>query len=266
MLVAPIWFPAAATADTHLIIPDPRWEMPELLIPGRKPVGAVEVDVTHSLSDDLFLLHLPQKALVDVDLYGKRKPTVSGSSLSLGVSVGGVASTGATTAGNYIAYADSPDFDNPNITIFAVVRHTGSSYLSNTIACRNFTGGNVGFKLGGRTSAGGGGAHDGMSFYNGTWRYAGVPPDFTGDGLVHSITGTYDGNTLKYYQDGKLETSNSYAGTLPASTADIDIGSYQNDSTWWEGDIYCVMFFRRALNDAEIESLSANPYQFLVPA
>jgi len=46
-MLAPIWLPTAAaeaTSDVHLIIPDPRWEMPALLEPGRKPVGGVVVD------------------------------------------------------------------------------------------------------------------------------------------------------------------------------------------------------------------------------
>ena len=34
-------------------IPDPRWEMPELLEPRRKPVGNVVIDWTHPLTRDL---------------------------------------------------------------------------------------------------------------------------------------------------------------------------------------------------------------------
>jgi len=61
-MLAPIWLPTAAaeaTPDVHLIIPDPRWEMPALLEPGRKPVGSVVIDWEHPLARGLIFFNMP---------------------------------------------------------------------------------------------------------------------------------------------------------------------------------------------------------------
>jgi len=55
-----IWTPEAAAEETgYLILPDPRFEMPELFIPGKKPVGKVEIDWTHPLARGLIFFNMP---------------------------------------------------------------------------------------------------------------------------------------------------------------------------------------------------------------
>ena len=53
-----------------LIIPDPKWEAPELLYPGRKPTAPVEIDWSHPLARGLKICAIPQGKPAFIDLAG----------------------------------------------------------------------------------------------------------------------------------------------------------------------------------------------------
>ena len=78
-------------------------------------------------------------------------------------------------------------------------------------------------------------------------------------GVNHTITGTYDGSTVKLYVDGVLKkTLSSTAGiSNPTDTTPMVIGCNPNttgcDTHYTDADIYAVRIYNRALTETEIK-------------
>jgi hypothetical protein len=69
------------------------------------------------------------------------------------------------------------------------------------------------------------------------------------------LVGTYDGNELKLYVNGKLESSLFHNGTLLSSNADLYIGKRNNaDGRNFNGSVDEVMVFNRSLSSNEIRT------------
>ena len=80
-----------------------------------------------------------------------------------------------------------------------------------------------------------------------------------GSDLNHTITGTYDGSTVKLYVDGVLKkTLSSTAGiSNPTDSTPMVIGCNPNetgcDAYYTNANIYAVMVYNRALTESEIK-------------
>jgi hypothetical protein len=73
-----------------------------------------------------------------------------------------------------------------------------------------------------------------------------------GKGWIH-VAGTYDGEEIRTYINGKLAASMVHAGE-PDKTSQFFIGSY--GSAAWKGSIDDVRFYNRVLSAEEIELLA----------
>jgi hypothetical protein len=132
------------------------------------------------------------------------------------------------------------------------------------IMCKDYNGANVPYclNIGAVT-----GATAGMGFYDGGWRISGLNTELRGY-RDKFVVGTYDGITLKFYINAKLDASANYTATsLPQNTQQTDIGRYASDSAngWFGGKLSYVYLYSRALTPSEIQSLYEAPYQIILP-
>ena len=95
---------------------------------------------------------------------------------------------------------------------------------------------------------------DGFGFFDGGWRKSGMTTDVRGDKRWHRVAGTYDGTTLAYYIDGRLDASSVYTGTIPTGNANtLDLGRYAAGATaYFAGAMAGALVVFRAASPAWI--------------
>ena len=82
------------------------------------------------------------------------------------------------------------------------------------------------------------------------------PTEVLQAGRWHFVAATYDGSLMLLYVDGTLIAATVYAGGMPATAQDLNIGrNAQNASDNYRGLIDDVRIFNRALSSAEITAL-----------
>lgn len=103
----------------------------------------------------------------------------------------------------------------------------------------------------------------GLGFYNGSWQFANTGSDLPTAGVV-DIAGTYNGATIALYVNGALSDTTVFAGPLPNNNLPISIGNSKNwfggDNKNFNGFIYSVRIYNRALTPNEVMSLYADPF------
>jgi hypothetical protein len=143
----------------------------------------------------------------------------------------------------------------PTGSVVALVRSRSGGSSSQFVANCNFDGSGVAMSLciGSPVPV-----LNGFAFFNGDWRFSGITTDVRGDGLWHVVAGTYDGSTLGYYLDGRLDSSAAYSGSMPTtSPSALDIGRYGNDGAYAAIDVACVLAFQgRALADSDMAAIA----------
>jgi len=82
------------------------------------------------------------------------------------------------------------------------------------------------------------------------YTHANVPAP-AADTWVHYV-GTYDGQTIKLYVDGRLAAETKASGRAPASTAPLLLGGLADGQRKLHGRLEDVRFYRRALPAAEV--------------
>ena len=247
----------------NLILPDPRMEMPELLEPGRKPVGPVEVDRSHPLA----------RGLTEVVLFHGLRDTLTNERYQL-------LASGAIDAQNFIGDGGDSVFymgTNPShtgqISIAAGVITTATDLQhivsadsqSNSRRDYQFRLSNQKLQfipfVGGST-----GVADGATT---------VPQN------KHFIAGcTFDKNAAtnnaRVFLDGSLDGQTTKAGALDADLSGVSIGNRVTNVNYTTENIdgfglsglitFVFIWGDRALTAAEHLEIARNPYQFLIPA
>ena len=100
------------------VIPDPRFEMPELFEPGRKPIGAVEIDTDYSLAPTYaFLMRVMKDEISgrfpeDYTLYNS---AVQADSIKLGTLSSSIRFRGPSD------YTDGYQFPSATYTVISLV-------------------------------------------------------------------------------------------------------------------------------------------------
>ena len=224
----------------NLILPDPRMEMPELLEPGRKPIGPVEVDWSHSLA----------KSLAQCWLFNSMRDLVHGDELTLyndawlgpnGLEIP------SSTAG-----ASSTNRLVDNGCIFAVAKGPDGLgyYLYDTNSARDLL-----------ILAGNGVGN--MYLYSSNTSASPVLPQFmlTDERVTHGVN--YGVN--EYFYKGKLYRNFSDIASVGGAST-MYYGTRYTLASSLIGYIECFYVFDRNLTAEEHASLSRNPYQFLIPA
>jgi hypothetical protein len=158
---------------------------------------------------------------------------------------------------------NAPSLNPAFITIAAWVRSNAAGGFG-FIVNKNYDGSSVAYSLsiGGAQSP----FFDGMAYYDGAWNFSSVTTDIRGDNKWHFVVGSYDGVTLKYYLDAKLDASLSHSGSLPTTnTQPLYIGEYVNNAEFFGGYIDGLLIYNRALSASEIAQLYFDSFAMYRP-
>ena len=87
------------------------------------------------------------------------------------------------------------------------------------------------------------------------WQSSGIGSAYN-VGVPNYIVGTYDGSTIKLYQNGILTNSTICSGTIQASTDPLSVGNntseFNSPNSVWKGSIDQICIYNIALNSTEI--------------
>lgn len=251
-----------------LWLPDSRLEMPELLEPGRKPVGNVKIDWTHPLA----------KRLEEYCLFGDTYDSASGLNVtsSLGVKKNGK-SVDFSAPISYLRY--SPFI--PKIDEIGKISICTRLFLSSTAddqiliekSIDIFTDGWVLFF----DAAGPNGARV-FDFYVATSvNSSRASPSNSHSTGWYDIVATFDSDLaaaarVKIYVNAVDETDGIADGTGAANSGGVGhflqcgMHSTVSDRRYFDGLMDYMAIFSRALSSQEALTISRSPYQFLIPA
>ena len=237
---------------SELIIPDSRFEMPSLQYPNRKPVGNVKIDWGHPLAKKLQFLYLggyvdlvsgdvgeivngayPHRGDLDASMgaagNGPNKPSIRFPTLSKGgdVTVLSISSlVGSTNTGNMRLY-DNKDSYSAADGFYLGISITGHAEIR-----------------------GGGGSY--------TIKESAIEPH-----KFNVLVTRYTGSQVELFENSALKHA-ATIGAISSVGKPITIAhDYGNTTYGYDGIIKAIAFFD-TLSDAEICSLSASPYQFLI--
>jgi hypothetical protein len=236
----------------------------------RQPQQAVRLDWSHPLARNLALAWVASAG--DLDLVTGKAGSTEGTRPSAQPFAGRL---GRKFSGNGdISFGTRPDLSFSglsNQTLFAEV------FIPDTTSVSNFVCGRVQSNWDYSLSI----SSANQQFAFGTGGLAGgnavlVPAASVGGGLAPyqgrpvPLCGTYDKVTAKLYVDGILKNSAALTGSFPNDTDQFAIGSRgggnQTSSQLNGAYVSIVLIFKRTLNDAEVASLSANPWQLFASA
>lgn len=220
---------------------------PNLLVPGLKPIGPVEIDWTNPLTRKLTGLVIGgNHGLVDL---------VSGEHPS-GTAV--ITPNGFSLNGTSLQFSSGffPKSDAEGMTVFA--RSTATSrtnrYIFGFGTATSFAGPHLGFHTAiGKTRL--------AVWGNGTLDIL----DGVTDSEVHDYTGIFNSSNSALFIDGTKNTAVLNHSSYP-TTEQGYIGALPNGTSPWIGDVYIAAAWGRALSDADVERLRQDPYQILKPA
>lgn len=254
------------------IIPDSRFEMPELFEPGRKPVGNVQIDwgnpITRSL--ELFVLcdrvHNPYQNLVDGSIF-ESTFNFEQSNYSVGVSHKGPCMNASRATANQTIklQLDQKIQSNHDYTFLGGVIHTDAT-VDHTL-----------FQSGGTIAD-----NNTMLIWADTLSSQLRPAIHCGSAVVGasgsipinqfvvwgaSIT-TAATNNCKLWVNGKQSGSAGDAGNPDISATNNGYWFDQDPSgtRGMKGKIFFVAKWGRHLSSTEHLSFALDPYQFLIPA
>jgi hypothetical protein len=243
-----------------MYLPDSRFETPGLLTPGQKPVGGVKIDWNNPLTRGLTHYYLTDSVYIFVDLVPNRPADVAI------VGSGHTAQGGmVTTSGSSSQYIQLPVL---NITSFANIGFiVGEKRLSGVVDwsfLRSTTTAWTGFYQEG-----------------GMWKSTN---NNSFDGLVDPVSGGAQGSQDVDFYSASFSPGNFSASknggvvftdssvSTPVWSTDakwLFLGvSYRNSGAANESVTNFTYFgvYNRSLTQNELALLSANPYQFLIPA
>jgi hypothetical protein len=236
----------------------------------RQPQQAVRLDWSHPLARSLALAWVASAG--DIDLVTGKSGSTEGTRPANQAFAGRI---GRKFAGNGdISFGTRPDLSFnglSNQTLFAEVFIPDTSSVSNFVCGRVQSNWDYSLSI---SSAN-------QQFAFGTGGLAGgnavlVPAASVGGGLDPyrgrpvPLCGTYDKVTAKLYVDGILKNSAALTGSFPNDTDQFAIGSRGGGNQAGQqlsgAYVSIVLIFKRTLSDAEVASLSANPWQLFASA
>jgi hypothetical protein len=236
----------------------------------RQPQQAVRLDWSHPLARSLALAWVASAG--DLDLVTGKSGSTEGTRAVNQPFAGRI---GRKFSGNGdISFGTRPDLSFSglsNQTLFAEVFIPDTSSVSNFVCGRVQSNWDYSLSI---SSAN-------QQFAFGTGGQAGgnsvlVPAASVGGGLDPyrgrpvPLCGTYDKVTAKLYVDGILKNSAALSGSFPNDTDQFAIGSRGGGNQAGQqlsgAYVSIVLIFKRTLSDAEVASLSANPWQLFASA
>lgn len=254
---------------TVVIIPDRRLEDPGMFSPRVKPKGLFRINYAHPLAQDLGFYVCPNEAVGYREMVkGYEVGTVTGSPKGHGEK--GMSYEGDSVEARQHQYAVGTDFGGTDQITIAVhwQQKDDAPNVDSYLVGKYRAGGTFGdwqFKRVGNESyfryisfilVAGGVSHDvGNSAFKRSAEYT----DYV-------AIGRYDGSLIDLWEDGELIDSEAASGDMPVQSYAVNlIGADRVSAATGNHHVYSVGVWERALSDAEILTLSHDPYQFLIP-
>jgi hypothetical protein len=248
---------------------------PGLWTPGRMPTGRVKLD-NHPIANKLHSAYLLNTFGV-YDLRG----TVPRSAISVGADAGPTTVVLKGSAAGQALYWDRTDSNQ------VIIADLGTDFVFHTSSSMDFTvfhhlrldpavngvGGNeYDFSVVNSGATSTGYSESATELEDGDWHTVaytsknGVFARIYLDGKKYEQTpvGSRGGSHQFRYDEGAGEIEVTVTGAPGANLYIAGTGQKTTDRFW--GQIGCSYFFQEALSDAEVKSLSSNPYQIMVPA
>lgn len=252
-----------------LYLPDPRWEMPELLTPGKKPSGSVVVDRSHPFAPTTVFLMQNNSILGKIPSDGF--PTLNGSA-EFGVYVGKQAVTLPTGAASSLRwrgpsdYASAYQLPSAKYSIMSICTIPANGVIRPTMH------GGWSTRSGYGPSFWSDGANPTVYIADGSTFSSFSATGWTPLGTPESVVLTNDAvDGPKVYNRGALLGTGGT--TLTTAPRLVNIGhiwaGVDTEANGFPlgGTIELVVIWEdQVLSAAEVSSLNRHPYQFLIPA
>lgn len=228
---------------------------PNLLIPGRKPVGPVEIDNNNQTTKGLVSAYLLNGIGDAVDLRSTNDGANNNVTLT---TVNGDSSAYFNGSSAFYDLGSNSNLDTPD---------------GLTILTRYVVRGGTGHRI-----LWGNDQNPGYRYFdvNGSNQFCRFN-NLSGDTLTGAATLSnntpytgacvWDGANVTLYLDGDVDATEASTGTLQALTNNYAIGQYGTSSgLYFNGEIFFLYIWRRGLSAREIKHVTDNPYSLFKPA
>jgi hypothetical protein len=235
-------------------IPDPRFEMPSLLEPGRKPVGPVEIDWSHPLAVGLVGYYLLNSRVIVNLVNGKNFPLTNAV-----LSANTIDFTGTTGGLDIDVYTDDIFPAGTYIT-------SGHAYDASTNWCFYIEAGigGDGLRLAELDSAGRIFIATNNQDWAGSYISLGAEDQHADNRLIAFRWDTLSNlRTVNTPFSSHVDSATSLSD--PASNYQLRIGARATYGDLPAGKIYFSAIYNRYISDVEEKSFRANPQQMLIP-
>ena len=245
---------------------------PDFAIPGKKPVGGVELDLTNSIARRARVVMLPDGKGGQYDLVGRQMPTVNGTLKSEGSSIGLAQSFNKST--DYLSFANNDRFVPGEVGIFVIATWDGVyNNQSNVLVEKDYTSAALPFYVYRCIHSRSASLPNIDALWNqgGTFRSIAPTPTFapTADkpfsyalSIKDGAQDLYGGNVGSITSQG----STAFSGTITNYNTPLQIGQSQLFTAHNQGGlIYLVLIVDGGFTEAEVRSLDKDPYQVLKP-
>jgi hypothetical protein len=225
----------------------------------RQPTGAVEINQSHWAAKALIHAFIPSSTM---EPNFKSLWLIQGNPSFTASPFG--RSLASPTSTNYVSINALADHPTKIIIVSRVKHNTAAS--SNAIVVGQPAATNVPYML--STNYNSATVVRGMAFFDGSWHNSDITTDIGNTGW-HDVAGSYDGSTLTYYVDRKIDKQTAFTGSLPGTTGNtVDIGTYRSGPAGFDGLIeYVYILDGNKLNpNVEVVSeLQKEPYSLFLP-
>ena len=252
-----------------LIVDEVMLREPNLLVPGKKPVGSVKIDWTHSLTRGLVGAWVLSDWSQLTDLTGNNNgsETGTGSAITVGHDIHGKYLRNNNTSSTRRIDLGSIPSTNPlscnvnnetSVYVFSYINVSASNSFPRWI-----------------DKSSGGSAANGWAFYIDN----GAPATTLSIGGINFVKGTVSSSGLfgagvsassgdpRFFIDGLLVSTDNRSFTLPTTTTNAALLNWNHSTDReYEDPVYCIYVWDRKISDIEQLSIHRDMYQFLIPA
>lgn len=246
------------------LYPNPQSELmrePNLLIPGKKPVGNVKIDSSNPLARGCSLLHLYNYTAFDISGFGNDGTLASGTTFVTADNAVCLDCDGPGS-GDVIAIPPVPTLCGGSLTSFSWTFRVKADTVTTRAGIwqNGLSTGVDGFLiwLEGTTE---------VRFTVSNWSASYASASLTATNW-NWITGTYNILTgkINLYVNGEVGTEATNLTESTYSGSFLMAGFYPLFERELDGQISCSMFHARELSSGDVLELHRDPYQFLIPA
>ena len=236
----------------------------------QQPQVPVGIDWSNPITRGLKFAHNPSSGAINL-VNGQRALNSTAQDVTVGKSGKRIQGESAGFQSEYSP--NGLESAGNSLTIFSVITAQTAQYLGSDGDCYLLStrdGSNNGWSFG-RYQATGGGATGNLTRLALVLQNVAFYPEtnYTIPSFVDTpIALRVSGSTASYFSFGMKSSSDETVGTQLSSSGNLihgGLGPYGTSYNRWLDRAYCTMAWNRALSDAEIRSISQNPWQIFKP-